>query len=263
MSKKLNILESSFCKVFRPPQLNLRIIKPSSMAVFAFVLLALFIVFAGVIYDLIVEPPSIGVEYEPTIKILDSNDISKLEIIETKINKSETEKELSYPKFIHRGVTFTQLGKICLFKTGSRICGNKIYGTGVNKIDFQIIDFPKKKFQWNELKIGVVESSGREQFLQQKGFLHCFYYETYWDGCEMFSWKCKNYEQEQYAKPLINGDNFSIIIDQYLHQISFSINNEKYEVAWNGIPKQVSVFLSVKSEKGNKIKYVNNKKTFF
>ncbi|KAJ3429889.1 hypothetical protein M0812_22888 [Anaeramoeba flamelloides] len=200
---------------------------------------------------------------KPTIKILDSNDISKLEIIETKINKSETEKELSYPRFIHRGVTFTQLGKICLFKTGSRICGNKIYGNGVNKIDFQIIDFPKKKFQWNELKIGVVESSGREQFLQQKGFLHCFYYETYWDGCEMFSWKCKNYEQEQYAKPLINGDNFSIIIDQYLHQISFSINNEKYEVAWNGIPKQVSVFLSVKSEKGNKIKYVNNKKTFF
>ncbi|KAJ3423883.1 oligosaccharyltransferase complex subunit ostc [Anaeramoeba flamelloides] len=63
MSKKLNFLESSFCKVLRPPQLNLRIIKPSSMAVFAFVLFALFIVFAGVIYDLIVEPPSIGVEY--------------------------------------------------------------------------------------------------------------------------------------------------------------------------------------------------------
>ncbi|KAJ3441638.1 oligosaccharyltransferase complex subunit ostc [Anaeramoeba flamelloides] len=63
MNKKLNFLESSFCKVLRPPQLNLRIIKPSSMAVFAFVLFALFIVFAGVIYDLIVEPPSIGVEY--------------------------------------------------------------------------------------------------------------------------------------------------------------------------------------------------------
>ena len=52
----------------RVPNLKLKvpnIPQPSAMTMFAFVFLSYFLVLSGLIYDVIVEPPSIGSEQDP------------------------------------------------------------------------------------------------------------------------------------------------------------------------------------------------------
>lgn len=59
---KMDALSAPFV-VFRPPNLKLKIPKieqPSAMTVFAVLLASYFLVISGIIYDVIVEPPSIG-----------------------------------------------------------------------------------------------------------------------------------------------------------------------------------------------------------
>ncbi|KAJ3423341.1 hypothetical protein M0812_29869 [Anaeramoeba flamelloides] len=177
---------------------------------------------------------------------------------------SQTEKkgyelleELFCPEFCQEGIAYHKEKQIFEFNTGSKLCGKKIYQSGFTQIDFQILSFKKKEMEWNEVKIGVIESSSRKMFLNKKGFFNCYYFETYWDGKKSYSWRCKNYEQEEYMKPINTDDKISIILNQDKNQISFCINNET-EVAWDNIPNQVSIFLYAKPKRSNKIRYLDN-----
>ncbi|ELR25451.1 DC2like protein [Acanthamoeba castellanii str. Neff] len=63
----MDVLELPF-HFLRVPNLRLRVPSvslPGPMTVFAFVFLSCFLVFSGIIYDIIVEPPSIGSHQEP------------------------------------------------------------------------------------------------------------------------------------------------------------------------------------------------------
>ena len=66
----MDLLELPF-KAIRLPNFKLRlptITQPPAMLVFAIVLGSYFLVFSGIIYDIIVEPPSIGSELDPVTK---------------------------------------------------------------------------------------------------------------------------------------------------------------------------------------------------
>jgi hypothetical protein len=66
----MDILEAPF-KVIRLPNLKLRlptVSHPPAMLVFAIVFASYFLVLSGIIYDVIVEPPSIGSELDPETK---------------------------------------------------------------------------------------------------------------------------------------------------------------------------------------------------
>ncbi|KAJ6233032.1 hypothetical protein M0813_04315 [Anaeramoeba flamelloides] len=178
-------------------------------------------------------------------------------ISQTELEGSEILEELFCPEFCQEGITYQKEKQIFEFNTGSKLCGKKIYQSGFTQIDFQILNFPQKAMEWNEVKIGVIESSSRKMFLNKKGFFNCYYFETYWDGNKSYSWRCKNYEQEEYIKPIKTEDKISIILNQDKNQISFCINNET-EVAWDNIPKQVSIFLYAKPKRSNKIRYLVN-----
>merc|ERR1739845_123603 len=64
---RMDVLELPF-HFLRVPNLRLKVPSvslPGPMTVFAFVFLSCFLVFSGIIYDIIVEPPSIGSHQEP------------------------------------------------------------------------------------------------------------------------------------------------------------------------------------------------------
>ncbi|KAJ3437065.1 hypothetical protein M0812_19136 [Anaeramoeba flamelloides] len=127
------------------------------------------------------------------------------------------------------------------------ICGKKIYSSGKHQIKIQIDQFPNFKNQWNQIRLGVVKTENRGNFIKNCDWEGTYYFETWWDKKKNQSPKQKKengkiinkmYPENIFLK---KNDIFEILLDMDIKKISFKINEKNLD-GWGNLPEKVNFF---------------------
>ncbi|KAJ6229289.1 spry domain containing socs box protein [Anaeramoeba flamelloides] len=156
------------------------------------------------------------------------------------------------------GVEISENQKSVSFRKGCRVCCEKIYSKGIHEIEYQIEGFSNPNDDRNRIEIGVVVPERRETLINvNHDWAGTFWFRTWWQNNELSSWKGKDGSSlEKYGKPIKKGDRFTILLNMDEKEISFSINNYNYGIAFNNLPEKVSLFILAWRERGNKISLI-------
>ncbi|KAJ3424362.1 tripartite motif-containing 59-related [Anaeramoeba flamelloides] len=143
-------------------------------------------------------------------------------------------------------------------KYRSRVCGKKIYSSGIHEIKMRIDQFPNSENQVNEIYIGVINAENRKQFIKSGKWDGTYYFKTCWIPFDLniksTSWKIKEDPKMkfiEYGQAFHQGDNIRIILDMDQKEISFALNDSYFGIAWYNIPKQVCLFISLWGQEEN------------
>ncbi|KAJ6234564.1 spry domain containing socs box protein [Anaeramoeba flamelloides] len=138
------------------------------------------------------------------------------------------------------------------------ICGKKIYSSGIHEIKIKIDQFPNPKNQYNHIKLGIIKTENRENFIKKRKLEgETYIFATIWDHqkkklvSQKFKngngkWTDKNYPKEINLK---KNDIFTIFLDMDRKNISFEIN-EKYLIGWGNLPQKVNFFAALADQEG-------------
>ncbi|KAJ3442632.1 spry domain containing socs box protein [Anaeramoeba flamelloides] len=132
-----------------------------------------------------------------------------------------------------------------------RICGKKIYSSGKHEIKIKIDQFPNSKNEFNRIRLGVIKTENRENFIKNWNREGTYFFDTLWDG----NWEKKKlrtrkekkengkWTEKKYPKKinLKKNDIFTIFLDMDQKKISFKIN-EKNLGGWENLPQKVNFF---------------------
>ncbi|KAJ6230168.1 e3 ubiquitin-protein ligase trim [Anaeramoeba flamelloides] len=144
------------------------------------------------------------------------------------------------------------------------ICGKKKYSSGKHQIKIKINQFPNSKNEWNQIRLGVVKTENRKNFIKNWDWEGTYYFRTWWvewGEKKIQSRKLKrengksietNYSENIFLK---KNDIFEISLDMENKKISFKIN-EKNLGGWENLPEKVNFFAflsGLKGEEKNKI----------
>ncbi|KAJ3424191.1 motif protein trim9 [Anaeramoeba flamelloides] len=91
-----------------------------------------------------------------------------------------------------------------------KICGKKIYSSGKHEIKIKIDQFPNPKNQWNQIKLGIIKTENRENFIKNHWnyWEETYFFKIYWDGNKLESRKWKNENGKWTVKNLPKKNNF-------------------------------------------------------
>ncbi|KAJ3451651.1 e3 ubiquitin-protein ligase trim39 [Anaeramoeba flamelloides] len=138
------------------------------------------------------------------------------------------------------------------------VCGKQIYSKGIHEIKIKIDNFNFSRNQDNWICLGVVNSKNRRNFIKNHEWIGTYYLVTEWNPFNVersiYSWKRKfdpNKISQQYANSFTRGDEIKILLNMTKREISFSINNRDFGVAWENLPKSVNFFVYLEHQRRN------------
>ncbi|KAJ3424153.1 chascon isoform d-related [Anaeramoeba flamelloides] len=144
---------------------------------------------------------------------------------------------------------------------GGMICGKKIYSSGKHEIKIKIDQFPNPKNERNLIRLGVIKTENRENFIKKGNYSEeTYFFKTNWDRhhqkLESEKYKCDGngkWTEKKYPKKinLKKNDIFTIFLDMDQKKISFKINEKNLE-GWGNLPQKVNFFAALDSQKGEK-----------
>ncbi|KAJ3444424.1 spry domain-containing socs box protein [Anaeramoeba flamelloides] len=173
-------------------------------------------------------------------------------------------------KLFENGNSITTIKK---WKRSGCICGKKIYSQGLHRISFRIVSFKNCEEDQNFIYLGVVNSDKRDKFINDGYWEQTYYFINKWNPfnnekteveCKQIeklnSYICKKFPhiQKKYGRPLREGDTLTINLDMFQKEMSFSINQEDFRVAFSNIPDKVCFFVCLQ---GQRIKERKNQVT--
>ncbi|KAJ6229042.1 tripartite motif-containing protein [Anaeramoeba flamelloides] len=129
-----------------------------------------------------------------------------------------------------------------------RILGQTQYSTGKHKIKIKIDQFPINQTEDNLIRLGVINTENRENFIKNKDFEGSYCFETYWFWNLLQSSKRKKENgklyEEKYPKniKLKKNDILEILLDMDQKKIEFKVNENNLGIAWKNLPKSVYFF---------------------
>ncbi|KAJ6229268.1 tripartite motif-containing protein [Anaeramoeba flamelloides] len=133
------------------------------------------------------------------------------------------------------------------------ICGKKIYSSGKHEIKIKIDQFPKN--DWNEIRLGIIKTENRENFIKNENMEGTYFVRTIWDQKKLQSEKCKKengkwiekiYPEKIFLK---KNDIFTIFLDMDQKKISFKINEINLG-GWENLPQKVNFFAQLLGQLG-------------
>ncbi|KAJ6230368.1 e3 ubiquitin-protein ligase trim [Anaeramoeba flamelloides] len=200
--------------------------------------------------------------------ILESNEIieketTEIEEREKKKRKKEKEKDKFDPKMNRRNIiqlknenkTARNSSK---YKWG-KICGKKIYSSGKHKIKIKIDHFPNLENEINWIRLGVIKTENRQNYIQKGNYEDTYNFRTFWNGKKTQSRKIKKengkWTKEKFPEEINfkKNDILKIFLDMDKKKISFKIN-EKNLGGWENIPEKVNFFAHLNHQKGGEEK---------
>ncbi|KAJ6245855.1 spry domain containing socs box protein [Anaeramoeba flamelloides] len=195
---------------------------------------------------------------------------STKEEIEIKIeNKKKKEainqnvEDFFSPVYKKDGVVLKNENRVATFVSDEKACGSRVYSTGKNDIKLQIDKFSNLPWDFNIIRIGIIQSELRDSFINGTEteiiWNNTFEFRTFWDGGskKLHSYKDKNSGEgkEQYGIPFKEGDVVTIHINMDERETAFSVNGKYLNVAFNDLPQNVSFFIYAFG-KGNQISLI-------